>query len=361
MKKQNKRWVALTTIAILMAAVAIYLKSSDNNESLKPSPSPTSKGISAGNIIPVNGEILKASALSEEIITVGNIIPDKVVDLTFETSGKIIGIYLKEGSKVKQGELLAKINDAPLQAQLKKLEAELPLINQRVYRQEELLKRDAISKEAYDIVVTDLAKLNADIELVKAQIALTELRAPFDGVIGLRKIDEGAYATTGTPLATLTKVQPVKIDFSYPERYTNQIVKNTPITFYIDGVLEPFKTNVYAVEPLVQDDVKTQNARALHTNEDLLLTPGKFVNVNIVLEEKNNALTVPSEALITEIGKSILYLYKNGTATPITVETGLRTESRVEVLTGVQLGDTIITTGMMQLRPGIQVKLESIN
>lgn len=133
----------------------------------------------------------------------------------------------EEGSFVKKGQLLAKVNDRPLQAQLQRLVSQLKLAEDRVFRQNALLERDAVSKEAYEQVKTELATLNADIDLIESNIAQTELRAPFDGVIGLRQVSVGTYASPTTIVAKLTKISPLKVEFAVPERYAND-VKTAP-------------------------------------------------------------------------------------------------------------------------------------
>lgn len=156
-------------------------------------------------VLNVNAKIIKPQLLTDQIQISGSLMPDEEVDLSFETSGKIVEINFDEGSAVKKGQLLAKVNDRQLQAQLQRLVAQLKLAEDRVFRQNALLERDAVSKEAYEQVKTELATLNADIDLVKANIAMTELRAPFDGVIGLRQVSVGSYASPTTIVAKLTK------------------------------------------------------------------------------------------------------------------------------------------------------------
>ena len=152
-------------------------------------------------ILNVNAKVIKPQLLTDEFTTTGVLLPDEEVDLSFETSGKIVEINFEEGTSVKKGQLLAKVNDRQLQAQLQRLVSQLKLAEDRVFRQDALLKRDAVSKEAYEQVKTDLATLNADIEIVKANIELTELRAPFDGIIGLRQVSVGTYASPTTVVA----------------------------------------------------------------------------------------------------------------------------------------------------------------
>lgn len=189
---------------------------------------PTSGTSLRNQTLNINAEVLKYQSLTDKIMSTGSTLPDEEVDLAFESSGKVVAIYFTEGTHVKAGDLLAKINDKPLQAQLKKLEAQVPLAKDRVYRQRTLLEKDAVSQEAYEQVATEYEKLMADIELVKANIAQTELRAPFDGIIGLRSVSEGAYVTSSSSvIAKLTKISPLKSSSPSP-RATRPRYKTEP-------------------------------------------------------------------------------------------------------------------------------------
>lgn len=355
--KKKVRWGIIGFILLLVGAMALHPKLKKSELESQPIQPAKSAGRSQ-RALPVTAEIIKTGSLGETIVSTGSIIPDEEVHLTFESSGKIVGLFFQEGSFVKKGTLLAKMNDNPLQAQLKKLEAQLPLLEGRVYRQKTLLAKDAVSQEAYQQVTTDLDKLHADIELVKANIAQTEIRAPFDGVVGLRTISEGAYASTGTSLARLTKVKPLKIQFSFPERYSKSIANGSDVTFRVDGILEPLKAKVYAVESLVDMKTRTLMARAIYSNDRELLVPGRFASVSISLGEIKDALTIPSQALIPEMGKDLVYVYKAGKSEPVEVKTGLRNEARVQIIDGLYVGDTIITTGVMQIRKSMPVVIE---
>jgi membrane fusion protein (multidrug efflux system) len=312
----------------------------------------------------INAEIVKQQALVDKIIRIGTTLPDEEVDLSFESSGKVTAIYFREGAQVKGGDLLAKINDQPLQAQLRKLEAELPLARDRVYRQRTLLEKDAVSQEAYEQVSTEYEKLLADIELVRSHIAQTELRASFDGVIGLRSVSEGAFATPATVIAKLTRITPLKIEFSVPERYASDIAQGTPITFTLesaDGVSRKRPATVYAVESKLDMETHSLRVRATYPNEDGAIQPGRYVSVEVTKQEIRDALAIPSESIIPEMGKNIVYLFKDGRAQPVEIATGLRTESHVQVQSGLTPGDTLITTGVMQLRTDMEVVIDQIN
>src|SRR5665647_395665 len=195
------------------------------------------------------GYVIIPTHLSELINQSGTLRPDEEVDLTFETSGKIVQINLTEGTRVRKGDLLAKVNDRPLQAQLEKLEAQLKMAEAKEFRQRSLLEKDAISQESYDQVQTDVQSIKADINLIKARISETELRAPFDGIIGLRNLSEGSYATSSTKISHLIKMSPLKIEFSIPEKYASEIKIGYPLTFKIDGIDQIFLSLIHISEP----------------------------------------------------------------------------------------------------------------
>ena len=303
-------------------------------------------------VLNVNAKVIKPQSLTDEFTTTGVLLPDEEVDLSFETSGKIVEINFEEGTAVKKGQLLA---------QLQRLVSQLKLAEDRVFRQDALLKRDAVSKEAYEQVKTDLATLNADIEIIKTNIELTELRAPFDGVIGLRQVSVGTYASPTTVVAKLTKIAPLKVEFSVPERYAKQIKKGTNLNFSVEGNLDAFGAQVYAVESAIDPNLHQFTARALYPNVNHILLPGRYASVLLKKDEIPNAIAIPTEAIVPEMGKDKVYLYKSGKAEPVDIITGIRTASEVQVIRGLHMGDTIITSGTLQLRTGLAVTLDNID
>jgi membrane fusion protein, multidrug efflux system len=306
------------------------------------------------------GYVIVPTNLSELIDQVGTLRPDEEVDLSFETSGKIVAINFTEGTRVKKGDLLAKINDRPLQAQLEKLEVQLKMSEAREFRQRSLLDKDAISQESYDQVQTDVQSLKADINLIKARISETELRAPFDGIIGLRYLSEGSYATSSTKIAKLIKISPIKIEFSISEKYASEIRIGYPITFKIVGIDKVFNASVYAIDPKIDIDMRTLTVRALYPNKDEELKSGRYAAITLELSKINNAVAIPTEALIPEMEGQKVFIYKKGKAQSIKVNTGLRTEARIQITDGLNFGDTLITSGIMQLRQGLPIKLDTV-
>jgi membrane fusion protein, multidrug efflux system len=308
----------------------------------------------------VQSMVIGPEHMVERINSTGTLLPDEEVDLSFEASGKIIEIKFQEGAEVKAGDLLAKINDRHLQAQLLRLQAQRQLAIDREYRQRTLLSRDAISQESYDQVVTELQTLEADILLVEARIAETELRAPFDGTIGLRYVSEGAFANPNTRIARLIKTNPLKLEFSIPERYAGEIEPGFPVSFRLDGYANPFNASVYAVNPQVDVRTRTIVLRAMYPNPGQQLKPGRFATLTLQLSETPDAIAIPTEALIPEMDGDKVFVYRNGQAYAINVRTGLRTENRIQITEGLSFGDTLLTTGVMQLRHGLPVVLDTV-
>jgi len=362
MSKRTK--IALIVVIVLfIAGMALYpvvkktfLSSKDSTEEA----SAPGGNVSRNRPLNVNAQVMKYENLNDLRVVTGTLIPDEEVELSFETSGKITDIFFKEGASIKKGQLLAKVNDKPLQAELKKLEAQVPLAQDRVYRQKTLLEKDAVSLEAYESVNTELEKLRADIELVKARIAQTELRAPFDGNIGLRLVSEGAYASPTTVVSTLTKIVPLKLEFSVNEAEVNDIVSGTQVSFSVRNDFNTYHASVYAVETRLDKNTLTLMARASYPNPGGRLKPGQSASIELKLKEINNTLAIPSIATVAEMGRDIAYIYKDGRAQQVILTKGLRTASSVQVTKGLMPGDTLLVTGVMQLRDGMPVIIDHI-
>ena len=355
------KWGLVAVIACGLVGWGIYSQLPKVNAELEQAEKDSAKGKEKSNVLNVNGRIIRTEKLTDEIVVTGELLPDEEVNLSFETSGQVVEINFKEGSHVKQGQLLAKVNDRKLQAELKRLESQLKLANDRVYRQRTLLQHDAVSQEAYEQVRTELATLQADIDIVKAEIELTELRAPFDGVIGLRQISGGAYASPTTIVSKLTRIIPLKVEFAVPEKYVNEVNPGTGLTFTIDGSLQNYSATVYAKESALDRNTHTLTVRAMYANPNGRLTPGRYASINLKKQEIQDAIAIPSEAIVPEMGKDKVFLYKSGKAQPVDVTVGLRTEDRVQVLRGLNVGDTLITSGTLQLRTGLSVVLDHVD
>jgi membrane fusion protein (multidrug efflux system) len=272
----------------------------------------------------------------------------------------VIAINLPEGKLVKQGTLLVKLFDDDLQASLKKSKTQLEIAEQTQKRQNELIKISGISQSDYDQAVLQVNSINADIEILKVQIRKTEVRAPFDGVIGLRSVSVGAEVTPGTPLATIRSIQQLKLDFSVPEKYSATVKAGMKVKFSVQGDDTTYDAAVMATEEGIDVTTRNLKARAVVKNKDAALKPGAFANVDLELGKDTAALMVPTQAVIPMERSKQLIVAKNGKATFVTVKTGVRQASSVEVVEGIAAGDTVITTGLLLLKPGADLKFSKV-
>ncbi len=362
MKKRSKIILTISLIVVL-AGIVFYPKikpvflREKKMQGMAPS-APGQVGMQGRQLLNVSGFLIQPTELSDLYNSTGTLKPDEEVDLSFETSGKIVAIKFTEGTRVRKGDLLAKINDKPLQAQLQKLVAQQKLAEQKEFRQRSLLTRDAISQESYDQIVTELQTIQADINLIKARISETELRAPFDGIIGLRYLSEGGYANPSTKIARLVKISPLKVEFGIPERYAGQVTIGFPVTFTVDGL--NYTANVYAVNPQIEEKTRTVIIRAYYPNKNEELKAGRYAAVTLLLSRIDNAIAIPSESLIPEMEGETVYVFRNGKAQSVKVSTGLRTESMVQITSGLKFGDTLLTSGILQLRHNLPVVLDTL-
>jgi membrane fusion protein, multidrug efflux system len=352
--------ITITVILILFLAGLVFYPKYKPFLTAKFGP----KSIKAGPLrqaqqkLNASGFIVVPTHMSEFIRSTGTLRPDEETDLAFETSGKIVGIYFVDGTRVKKGDLLAKINDKPLQAQLEKLQVEIKLAEEKEFRQKSLLGKDAISQESYDQIVTDVQGLRADINLVKAHITETELRAPFDGVIGLRYLSDGAYVNASSKLAHFIKMSPIKIEFSISEKYSSEINTGYPLTFTVNN--KTYDASVYAIDPKIDITTRTISLRALYPNNIEELKSGTYAAVTLELSKIDSAKSIPTEAITPTMDGSIVYTFSKGRAQSVNVTTGLRTESRIQITDGLNFGDTVLVTGILQLRQGLPVVLDTV-
>lgn len=357
--KKRVKWSLVALVGAGLIGWGVYSQMPQPNEELAEADQVMTTQSRGKKALNINAVIVRPRMLTDEVPIIGSLIPDEEVNLSFETSGKIVEINFEEGTTVQKGQLLAKVNDRPLQAQLQRLVSQLKLAEDRVFRQDALLKRDAVSQEAYEQVKTELATLNADIESVEAQIAQTELRAPFDGIIGLRQVSVGTYASPTTIVAKLTKISPLKLEFSVSERYARDIQVGTNLTFTLEGSLDTYHAQVYARESSLDINTHTLTVRALYPNPSGIM-PGRYASITLKRQEYKDALAIPSQTIVPEMGKDKVFLYRSGKAEPVEIVTGIRTDALVQAVKGLAAGDTVIISGTQQLRTGMDVTIDHI-
>jgi membrane fusion protein, multidrug efflux system len=276
------------------------------------------------------------SSISQRIESTGTLMPSEVTEIRPEISGRITQLNVVEGQLVRKGTLLIKLFDADLQASLRKLDVQLQIANKTEERQKELLKISGISQQDYDLSLLQVNNLKADIELMKVNIGKTEIRAPYDGRIGLRNISPGAYVTPANLITTISQVNPLKLEFSVPERYSSEMKPGLNIQFTISGNPTRYNARLIATETSVEENTRSLLIKAVVTNVDKGLVPGTFARVELILGRNPEALMIPTGSVIPKAREKQIFLFKGGKAVATSITTGQRDSSDVQVTSGLK-------------------------
>jgi membrane fusion protein (multidrug efflux system) len=343
---------------LLLATIAIF--SCGKSDSTKENAAPGSGGPKTGfNVTAVEGFVVKPTVLTETVTASGTLIPAEETELHPEASGRVVAINLPEGRSVSKGTLLLKIFDEDLKTQISKLEIQIKQAEITEQRLGDLLKVKGVSQQEYDLAVLQTQTLKSELELLRINIRKTELRAPYDGIIGLRKISPGAYVTPANAIATIRSFQALKLDFSVPEKYSALIRSGQIVTFTVGGDSKTHTATVQATEQSISTDNRNLLVRAIVRDSRGLL-PGAFAEVNLSLGNNLKALMIPNQAIIPQARDKKVIINKNGKATFVTVKTGIRQAGMIEITNGIQAGDTVATTGMLFLRPDASLLFSKI-
>jgi membrane fusion protein (multidrug efflux system) len=318
---------------------------------------PGAKGGAGGKGLQVDGIVVTTSNFTNDLEVTGNIEANESVALRSEVSGLVTKINFKEGTTVSKGTLLVKINDRDIQAQLQEALTRQRLSGTNENRSRQLLEKGAISQEEYDTSLADLQSLKSQTSLIRAQLAKTSIYAPFSGRIGLRSISVGEYLTPATTIANLSSVNPLKISFSVPERYIGQIKLGSDVKFTTDGYSKTFTGKVFALEPGINTQTRTLQVKALVPNQNNELLPGSFAKIKLALSTEKDAILIPNEAIIPVLKGKTVFISRNGKAQQVPVEAGTRTAESIVITSGLKVGDTVLTTGAMSVKPDAAVKV----
>ena len=345
MNKGLKRVLQIGIPVVIVGAIVIpRLDFSSDKEMSTPTTAPKATNRGA---LPVSGIVASMSTSGNGIPVTGLLVANEEVELVSETAGKVVKIAFEEGTLVKKGTLLVKVDDSDLQE----------LLAAKLERQRILLKRESISVEEFQQLETEYNMNLADIELLKVKIARTEIRAPFDGRMGFRFVSEGSYLQPSTKVSTIVDNSYLKIEFSIPEKYIDLPLVGRKLTFQPSGMEHQIEAEVYAVDPQADVATHTINLRARYRNTKNLVA-GMFVKGELMTAENLKYILVPTEAVVPEMDGKRLWVVKNRKATSVPVQTDSRDSQFVEVTSGIQVGDTVLTGGLMQLREGMIVNVK---
>ncbi|NUN08372.1 MAG: efflux RND transporter periplasmic adaptor subunit [Ignavibacteriaceae bacterium] len=355
-KKKSVKFIAIIGIALLIILLLVIPKLKED----EPAPGEVAGARKINPVVTVNAMVVRPAKLTSLFLTSGSLISNEETELRSEITGRVTEINFVEGSFVKKGTLLVKLNDAELQAQYTKNKLKKELAEDREYRERMLYERNASTKEIYDVAVNELNSIKAEMEFIQAQIVKTEIRAPFDGRVGLRNISVGSYISPTTVIATFQDSDPIKLDFSVPQKYKEYVRKGMNVRFKTPSSGRTYNASVYAIEPRIDANSRTLRVRAVSPNTGGELVAGGFVEVEISLSGLDRSLAVPTQSVTQDIKGEKIFIYKGGKAVPIQVKTGIRTDTEIQIISGIGEGDTIITSGIIQLRPGARVKIAEL-
>lgn len=355
-----RKWIRFSLYACipLLFGVAVWIYKQQNQPEMNaPITSPLQQNTRQGakGALPITVYLADRGVVKDGIRVTGSLLANEVVNIASELAGKVEQINFTEGEFVSRGKILVKLNDEDLQAQLARAEYQMKLTQEKLQRQKILLEKEAVSREDYDQVQTEFNVLKQDIAQIKIKIDRTEIKAPFNGIIGFRDISLGAYLQPGSKIATLVDIARLKLEFSISEKYATNSLIGKEAEFTVEGVSRPFKASIYAVDPSLDVKTRTILLRALFNNADHLLKPGMSAKVLFSSSKNTESILIPNEAIVQNAKGRTVWVKREGKAVSVPVEIGTRSEDRIEIRQGLNPGDSIIITGLMQLRENLPV------
>jgi len=305
----------------------------------------------------VNVLVVQPRPADEMADAVGTLLPAEEVELRPEVPGKIIELNFREGSLVRKGQLLVRLKDDDLEAQMRKTNLQLDMAEKDEFRKRKLLEIQGVSQEEYDAALHLVNTLRADLDLLKARLDQMRIYAPFDGKIGLRSVSPGAYVSPSTVIATLQQTNPMKLEFSVPERIAYGVASGKPLRFTVGDSKTVYSGTIYATEPGIDPSTRSLKARALVSNPEGKLMTGSFARINLLLEHFPEAFVIPAQALVPKLDGQMVYLIENGLCKSSDVDVTMRTDSSVVVTRGLKTGDSLIISGLLQVRVNAPVNV----
>jgi membrane fusion protein (multidrug efflux system) len=308
--------------------------------------------------VPVEAAKVIAAPMSEQVTAVGTLLSDESVTVSSEIPGRLKEIHFQEGQRVEKGALLFTLDDSVYRAQLADAEAKLKLAEQTYKRTSQLFSNKYATAQSADESASNLAVNTAAVELARVQLEKAHIVAPFSGIVGLRHASVGEYITAGQGLVNLEAVNPIKADFRVPEKFLPAIRVGQTIRIKVDAFPdESFEGKVYAIDPRLDVSGRSLLVRAVVPNTDQRLRPGLFARVTVLLQLKEDALSVPEQAIVPQGDSQFVFKIVDGKVQMTKVVTGTRREGRVEIVEGLSAGDEVVTAGQLKIRDGTPVSI----
>jgi len=291
--------------------------------------------------------------VSHEISAVGSLRSNESVVIQPEITGRVSEISFNEGEAVLKGATLIRLDDSVYRAELQQAEAQLALSKANFERASDLFKRGNAAARTRDETLAQMRVAEANVALGRALLEKTNITAPFDGVLGLRQLSPGDYVKPGDKVVNIEDIDPVKVDFRIPEVHAAVLKVGQEILIALDPLPgKLFKGAVYAIDPLIDPNGRAVVLRATVENEQHELRPGMFARVNLVLDRRDDAIMLPETAVFPMGLKRFVFKAVDNKAVRAEVETGLRRDGKVEIISGITLEDAIVLEGQLKLQDG---------
>jgi membrane fusion protein, multidrug efflux system len=314
----------------------------------------------AAQATPVDVTIIKPASLKEELEITGSLAANQQVDIVSELTRKITRVNVKEGAYVQQGQLLFELDNADLSAQLEKLHQQEKLATLNEERMRDLISHEAVVQQDYDQAFTNLKVLQAQVAELQVAISKTRIKAPFSGQVGIVHVYPGAVVSVNTILTNLEDNSVVKLDFQVPEKYSHIIIPGSEQKFTVASDSKQYTAKVIAREARLDQNTRTLLVRAVSVNPGRVLLPGQSARLHLALHSSADALMVSSQALMPSSQGYSIYTVKNNHVQLSPIEIGQRGPYTVEVLHGLNNGDTVVTSNLLRLVPGAAVQFVTV-
>ncbi|MFA5420219.1 MAG: efflux RND transporter periplasmic adaptor subunit [Bacteroidales bacterium] len=306
----------------------------------------------------VNALILSPRYFESRFIANANLIPYEETELKAPISGTVLAINFQEGQEVLKGQPLVQLDDRIWKARIRGLQAQLSIARSDVERNQSLLEVQGVSQEIVDKANSLIEELQAQVDELQVNISLANVSAPFNGRVGMRNFSLGSYLTQGQTITSLVQKDRLKVDFNIPERLMQFLKKGEEIKMVYQN--DTLSAVIYAIDPKVNIDSRTLRVRCEMPNPEEKYMPGVFVEVIIPVSKDDKALVVPTSAVIPDLNAQTIYVYQGGKARRRTVQLGDRTDKQVRIRSGLNPGDTIITTGLMEVKDQLPVVIDNL-
>lgn len=345
-----------TRLWFVAATLFVFFGCSQKEEAATAGPPPSQVPRSAL----IDAFITTPQRLETVINATGNLIAYESVEIRPERSGKLVSLDFRESSFVQKNTVIAQVDDSELIAQKQRLAINQELAEKEVARGKELLAIQGISQEELDRLINRVEDIKAEKNILDIQIGKSKIRTPFSGVLGLRQVSQGAYVTPNDIIIELKQISPIKLEFEVPERYLVQVKEGQTLEFTIVGSDQIFTAKVYAIGTEISPLTRTFKVRATAKNSNNTLKPGQFARVSLVTGINENAIMVPTDAVIPVLDGKQVYLVRNGRVIAQKVETNERSAEMIEVVTGLEIGDTVAVGGLLALSDGGLIRINQI-